>query len=63
MSKIQAYFKDSYDELVHKTTWPTWPELQRTAVLVAVASIVIALIIFAMDKIISEALEAFYGLF
>tara|TARA_B100000678_G_scaffold184528_1_gene154227 strand:+ start:1611 stop:1841 length:231 start_codon:yes stop_codon:yes gene_type:complete len=63
MSKVQAYFKESYDELVHKTSWPTWTELQKTAVLVAVASIVIALIIFAMDKIISEALKAFYGLF
>ena len=61
--KIQAYFKESYEELVYKTSWPSWMDLQKTAVLVAVASIVIALLIFAMDKIISTALEAFYGLF
>jgi preprotein translocase subunit SecE len=63
MSKVTTYFKESYEELLHKTTWPTWTELQKTSVLVAVASIVIALLIFAMDKIISTALETFYDLF
>lgn len=63
MSKIQTYFKESYDELVNKTSWPTWSELQKTSVLVAVASVVIALIIALMDKVISSALSAFYELF
>lgn len=63
MSNVKSYFQESYDELVHKTSWPSWSELQKTAVLVAVASIVIALLIFAMDKVISTALEGFYELF
>ncbi|AEV32472.1 preprotein translocase subunit SecE [Owenweeksia hongkongensis] len=63
MSKVKTYFQESYEELVHKTSWPTWSELQKSAVLVAVASIIIALIIFAMDKVISTALEGFYNLF
>ncbi len=63
MSKVKTYFQESYEELVHKTSWPSWSELQKTSVLVAVASVVIALIIFAMDKIISTALEGFYDLF
>ena len=63
MSKVKTYFQESYEELVHKTSWPTWSELQKSAVLVAVASMIIALIIFAMDKVISTALEGFYNLF
>lgn len=63
MSRVKGYFQESYQELVHKTSWPTWSELQKTAALVAVASIVIALLIFAMDKIISTVLEGFYSLF
>lgn len=63
MSKVKSYFQDSYEELVHKTSWPSWAELQKTSVLVAVTSVVIALLIFAMDKIISTALEGFYELF
>ncbi len=49
MSKIGEYVKTSYDELVHKVSWPTFKELQSSAVVVAVASLVIALIVFIMD--------------
>ena len=41
--------KSSYDELVHKVSWPTFKELQSSAVVVAVATLVIALIVFVMD--------------
>lgn len=63
MEKIKNYFADSYSELVGKTTWPSWSDLQKTSVLVAVASVIIALIIFGMDKVISAVLETFYKLF
>ena len=35
--------------MVHNVTWPTWQELQNNTILVVVASILISLIIFAMD--------------
>ncbi|MCO5231263.1 MAG: preprotein translocase subunit SecE [Chitinophagales bacterium] len=49
MNNIINYFKDSYDELVNRVTWPTLKELQRDSLIVAVASIIIALIIGLMD--------------
>ncbi len=49
MNNILAYFRESYDELVHRVTWPTFKELQKSAVIVAIASIIIALIIGLMD--------------
>jgi preprotein translocase subunit SecE len=48
-NKITAYFKESYDELKHKTSWPTWSELQGSAIVVSVASLIIALVVFLMD--------------
>ncbi len=51
MSKIGDYVKSSYDELVHKTSWPTIQELQSSAIVVAVAAIILALIVFLMDFI------------
>jgi len=48
---IIATFKESYDELVHKVTWPSWKQLQSSSILVLVASAIIALIIFLMDYI------------
>lgn len=49
MSKFGDYVKSSYDELVHKVSWPTFKELQSSAIVVAVAAIVIALVVFVMD--------------
>ena len=49
MSKFGNYVKSSYDELVHKVSWPTFKELQNSAVVVAVAALILALIIFLMD--------------
>jgi len=48
-NKIVKYIKESYDELIHKVSWPTWTELQNSAVVVSIASLVIAMIIFFMD--------------
>lgn len=51
MSKITNYVKDSYDELMHKVSWPTMSELNNSTIVVFVASLIIALIIFFMDII------------
>jgi preprotein translocase subunit SecE len=51
MSKIGEYVKSSYDELMHKVSWPTFKELQGSAVVVAVATLVIALVVFVMDVV------------
>jgi preprotein translocase subunit SecE len=51
MKKMVKYVKECYDELVHKVAWPSWTELQSSAIVVSVASLVIALIVFLMDFI------------
>ena len=61
--KIGAYIKNSFDELLHKVTWPTWEELQNSSVVVAIASLIIALIIFGMDQVFSKLMSFFYDLF
>ena len=51
MSKFGEYVKTSYDELVHKVSWPTFKELQSSAIVVAVAALVIAIIVLIMDVV------------
>ena len=51
MSKFGEYVKSSYDELVHKVSWPTFKELQSSAIVVAIATLVIALIVLLMDVV------------
>ena len=61
--RIGAYIKDSFNELLHKVTWPTWEELQNSSVVVAIASLIIALIIFVMDQVFSKLMSVFYDFF
>lgn len=42
---------ETYNELVHNVTWPTWKELQSSSILVLVASAIIAFLVFLMDYI------------
>ena len=63
MKKIKAYFASVYDELVRKVTWPKWSELQSSAIVVMVASLIFALVIFVMDFAFKGLLEWVYGLF
>ncbi len=60
--KIKRYIQESFTELFHKVTWPTWAELQNSAVLVMAASLVIALVVLAMDLSFDTIMTAIYDL-
>jgi preprotein translocase subunit SecE len=49
MKKLIKYFKESYNELVYKVSWPTRIELSNSAVVVMFASLIIAALIFVVD--------------
>jgi preprotein translocase subunit SecE len=63
MKKIIEYFKESYNELMHKVTWPSWEELQGSALLVMITSLIIALIVASMDITFKKLMEGIYGIF
>ncbi|QQR97128.1 MAG: preprotein translocase subunit SecE [Sphingobacteriales bacterium] len=50
MDKLITFIKASYDELLNKVTWPTWKELQANAIIVIIASFLIAFLVLVMDK-------------
>jgi len=62
-NKVTEYIKESYDELMHKVSWPTWSELQNSAIVVSIASLIIALVVFLMDETFQTLLKQFYLLF
>jgi len=62
-NKVINYIEESYDELIHKVSWPTWTELQGSAIVVSVASLIIAIIVFGMDEVFRNVLVQFYKLF
>ncbi len=60
MSKITAYIKESYTELVEKVSWPSREDLQSSVIVVMIASMIIALVIFAMDWAFQTTMNLFY---
>ena len=63
MSKFKTYINETTNELFHKASWPTWRELQSSAIVVMIASVIIALIVFIMDFAFKNGMEAVYHLF
>ncbi len=63
MSKISTYFKESYTELVQKVAWPSWKDLQSSAIVVFIATFIIAIIIAIMDGTFKNIMHLIYSMF
>ena len=55
--------KESFNELVHKVSWPSRKELAQSSVIVLIASIILALIVWLMDWCFESIMTFVYGLF
>lgn len=60
-SKMGQAVKDSYNELVYKVTWPTRKELTNSAVVVMIASVIIAIFVFIVDQIFENLMKLIYS--
>jgi preprotein translocase subunit SecE len=62
MERLILSIKESYNELINKVTWPTWSNLQQSTILVLIASLIFALLVFVMDTVSKQVVDFFYGL-
>ncbi len=62
MSKIGTYLSETRNELLNKVSWPTWAELQSSALVVMVSSIIIALVVFGMDFLFEVLMKQAYDI-
>ena len=60
--KLLTNIEESYDELRYKTSWPTKTQLNKSACIVMLASVIIALIIFVMDQVVDNIMHLIYSL-
>ena len=63
MSKLSNYIRETSEEMRYKVTWPTLEELQKSAGLVLLGSLIFAVVVGIMDVAFKETLEAFYNSF
>lgn len=62
MEKLKLYLRESYNELVHKVTWPSYSSLQSNTILVLTASVIFALLVLVMDLVSKQVTDLIYGL-
>ncbi len=60
MNRIKLYLQEVGEELLRKVTWPTWTELQESAIIVMIATLIFAVIVFAMDFVFNKGMEKLY---
>ena len=60
LQNIKGY--DLVFEMTKKVSWPTWDKLQSSAILVMVASVIFAVVIFIMDYAFQNLMSAIYTL-
>ena len=60
--KLLTDLEESYAELRYKTSWPTRGQLIKSSIIVLVASVIIALVIFVMDQVVDNLMHLIYSL-
>lgn len=60
--KLLTDLQDSYNELVYKVSWPSKKDLANSTVIVMVASILMAIVIWAIDVVFDSVINLIYSL-
>lgn len=61
MAKVTNYISEAFTELKSNVTWPEWAEVQRLTIIVAVFSIIFAMVTFGIDKGFEVLVAKIYG--
>jgi preprotein translocase subunit SecE len=62
MEQIKLYLIESYNELVNKVTWPTLANLLGSTKVVLIGSLIIAIIVLAMDAVSKQVTGLLYNI-
>lgn len=61
-NKILTDLEESYNELVHKVSWPSKTDLANSTVIVMVASILMAVVIWCVDWVMNNIMHLIYSI-
>ncbi len=62
MANFVNYISEAFQELKSNVTWPEWSEVQRLTIIVAVFSVIFALLTYGVDQLFVKALEGFFNI-
>ena len=60
--KLLTNIEESYTELRYKTSWPTKDQLVKSALIVLIASVILAAILWVVDWVVERLMHIIYAL-
>jgi len=63
MTKVVNYITEAFAELKNNVTWTSWAELQRLTIVVALFSILFALLTFGIDSMFEVVVKKYLQFF
>jgi len=60
--KLLTNIEESYTELRYKTSWPTKDQLVKSALIVLIASVILAAILWVVDWVVERLMHVIYAL-
>ena len=61
MTKVVNYISESFEELKSNVTWPTWEEVQKLTIVVAIFSVIFALATWGVDELFAKSIAGFFN--
>ena len=61
MTKVVNYITEAFGELKTNVTWTNWAELQKLTIIVAVFSVLFALLTFGVDSAFEVVVKNIYS--
>lgn len=61
--KIVNYVKESFVEFKDNVTWPTFSKLQQDTIIVAIATVLLAIFLYVIDSSFAKILDVIYSAF
>lgn len=61
MNSFIQYVKGSFYEFRHNVEFPTWKDLSSSTLVVASATLLLALFLFGIDQLFGEAMYGLYS--
>lgn len=63
MNRFNLFFVETWNELIHKVSWPSSEDLQNSLIVVTIAILILTFLVWVMNEISELSVKFIYHLF
>ena len=61
MNKVTNYISEAFEELKSNVSWPSWEEVQKFAIIIAIFSVLFSLATWGVDTLFAKSIGGFFN--